>query len=345
MNKITINKPDDWHLHLRNGKMMENVVGYSANAFARGLIMPNLVPPVVNAKQAKEYKDSIIRALPEGNSFEPLMTLYLTENTSGEDIQNAVDSGVVVAVKMYPAGATTNSDSGVRDFGKIIEVLQKMSEVDMPLCVHGEVVDAGIDIFDREKVFIEKVLEPIRQQVPKLRVVMEHITTQEGVEYVKNAENTAGTITLHHLVLNRNHLLAGGIKPHYYCLPIVKREKHRVALMETAVSGNSKFFLGTDSAPHAKHDKESECGCAGCFTAINTMPILTQIFDNENKLDRLEDFTAKFGAQFYKRKINEEKINLIKLEKPVKFPESIGDGEHEVVVFDPMFDVFWEMEK
>lgn len=344
MKQIIINKPDDWHLHLRDGQMLESVIGDSARWFGRGLVMPNLVPPVVNVEQAQKYRDSILSAL-NGASFEPLMTLYLRETTSEKDIEDAVSSGIVCSVKMYPSGATTNSDSGVKDFGKITKVLEKMADLNLPLCVHGEVVDDDIDIFDREKVFIENVLKPLRQRVPKLRVVMEHITTKQGIEYVQETENSAGTITLHHLILNRNHILAGGIRPHYYCLPVAKREEHRLALLEVALSGNSKFFLGTDSAPHTRDNKESECGCAGCYTALNAIPILTQIFDRENSLDKLENFTSKFGAEFYGREINETKITLTKQENPVEFPKtiSVGNGD-EVVVFDAGFDIFWQME-
>ena len=345
MKQITIQKPDDWHLHLRDGKIMEKVVGDTAQSFARALVMPNLVPPIVNAKQAEKYRNNIINALHENNkNFNPIMTLYLCETTTPKDIENAVDSSIVKAVKLYPAGATTNSDNGVRDFNKITETLKAMEKLNMTLCVHGEVVDENIDIFDRENEFIETILKPMREQMPQLKIVMEHITTKQGIEYVKDSENTAGTITLHHLILNRNHILAGGIRPHYYCLPVAKRETHRLALVEAAVSGNPKFFLGTDSAPHTKNNKESECGCAGCYTALNAMPILTQIFENEKKLEKLEDFTSRFGAQFYECEINKETLTLTKQNTPVSFPKSIEVGEEEIVVFDPQFDIFWKTE-
>ena len=297
---ITIHTPDDWHLHLRDGAMLRAVAPESARHFGRAIIMPNLVPPVVTAADATAYRDRIMAALPEGSAFQPLMTLYLTEDTDPDDLARAYADGIITAVKLYPAGATTNSASGVADFDKVRAVLDRMAEIGCPLCVHGEVVDSDIDIFDREAVFIERVLDPIRRATPGLRVVMEHITTMQGVEYATEGGPELGaTITTHHLVINRNHILAGGIKPHYYCLPVAKREEHRIALRRAATSGDPTFFLGTDSAPHTDANKLLPCGCAGCFTATNTMSILAEVFEQDDALDRLETFTSINGAKFY----------------------------------------------
>ncbi|MBR9843729.1 MAG: dihydroorotase, partial [Rhodobacteraceae bacterium] len=296
---LTITRPDDWHLHLRDGAVLRAVLPETARDFARAIIMPNLVPPVVTGAEAASYRDRILSALPEGMTFEPLMTLYLTEETDPADVAAAAASGLVKAVKLYPAGATTNSASGVRDFDKVRPVLEKMAEIGLPLCVHGEVTDAEIDIFDREAVFIDRVLDPVRRATPGLRVVMEHITTKDGVDYVKsNDANLGGTITTHHLIINRNHILVGGIKPHYYCLPVAKREEHRLALRAAATSGDARFFLGTDSAPHTDENKESACGCAGCFTATNTMALLAHVFEEDGALDKLESFASKNGPAF-----------------------------------------------
>ena len=282
---LAIRRPDDWHLHLRDGAMMRAVLPQTAAHFARAIIMPNLVPPVVTGAQAAAYRDRIMAALPEGMDFIPLMTLYLTEDTEAADVAAAHASGLVKAVKLYPAGATTNSASGVANFDHVRPVLEKMAEIGLPLCVHGEVTDADIDIFDREAVFIDRVLDPIRRATPGLRVVMEHITTSDAVDYASAQDDTLGaTITTHHLVINRNHILAGGIKPHYYCLPVAKREMHRLALRRAATSGNARFFLGTDSAPHTDANKLLPCGCAGCFTAPNTMSILAQVFEQDLSL-------------------------------------------------------------
>ncbi|MBP9049489.1 MAG: dihydroorotase, partial [Tabrizicola sp.] len=272
MQRITLPRPDDWHLHLRDGAMLKAVLPETARHFARAIIMPNLVPPVVTLADAVAYRDRILAALPEGMAFEPLMTLYLTEGTDPADVERAAATGLVKAVKLYPAGATTNSQSGVRDLGKVMPVLEVMARIGLPLCTHGEVTDPQVDIFDREAVFIDTVLAPLRRRLPELRVVMEHITTEEGVTYAaEGGDGLAATITTHHLIINRNHILAGGIKPHYYCLPVAKREKHRLALRKAATSGSPRYFLGTDSAPHVDALKEHACGCAGCFTATNTM--------------------------------------------------------------------------
>ncbi len=286
--RITIRRPDDWHLHLRDGAMLSAVLPESARHFARAIIMPNLVPPVVTGAQALAYRGRIMAALPAGSRFQPLMTLYLTEDTDPADVALAHADGIATAVKLYPAGATTNSHGGVRDFDKVRGVLERMANIGMPLCLHGEVTDPDIDIFDREAVFIDRVLKPIRRAVPDLRIVMEHVTTQHAVDFVRDSRrNLAATITTHHLIINRNHILAGGIRPHFYCLPVAKRETHRIALVQAAVSGDPRFFLGTDSAPHADANKLLPCGCAGIFTATNTMSCLAEVFEAADKLDKL----------------------------------------------------------
>ncbi len=296
---LTIQYPDDWHLHLRDGDMLRAVLPETARHFARAIVMPNLVPPVITGADAQAYRARILNALPEGMTFQPLMTLYLTENTDPDDVAAAHASGLIAAVKLYPAGATTNSASGVADFDKVRGVLERMAQIGLPLCVHGEVTDANIDIFDRESVFIDRVLDPIRRATPGLRVVMEHITTAQAVDYVRaHDDDLAATITTHHLVINRNHILVGGIHPHYYCLPVAKRETHRLALVQAATSGDNRFFLGTDSAPHMDAAKQTACGCAGCFTATNTLSILAEVFERENALDRLEGFTSRHGPAF-----------------------------------------------
>ena len=340
---LTIRRPDDWHLHLRDGAMLEAVLPETARDFARAIIMPNLVPPVVTGMQASAYRQRILAALPMGMEFTPLMTLYMTEDTDPKDVVAAAETGIVTAVKLYPAGATTNSASGVRDFDKIRGVLEAMAGAGLPLCVHGEVTDSDIDIFDREAVFIERVLDPIRRATPGLRVVMEHITTREGVDYVRSGgDDIGGTITTHHLVINRNSLLVGGIRPHYYCLPVAKREEHRLALRAAATGGESCFFLGTDSAPHVDAAKETGCGCAGCFTATNTLSILAHVFEEEGALERLEGFASLHGPAFYRLPVNEETITLTKGEQ-VQYPAKIESGDGPVTVFDPGFDLHWRV--
>ncbi|MGR3592856.1 MAG: dihydroorotase [Limimaricola soesokkakensis] len=342
--RITIRRPDDWHLHLRDGAMLRAVAPESARHFGRAIIMPNLVPPVVTAAQAEAYRERIRAALPEGSGFTPLMTLYLTEDTDPEDVRAAHRAGIATAVKLYPAGATTNSASGVRDFDKVRPVLEAMADIGMPLCVHGEVTDSAIDIFDREAVFIDKVLKPIRRKTPELRVVMEHVTTADAVDYVRDSpRNLAATITTHHLIINRNHILAGGIKPHYYCLPVAKRERHRVALVQAAVSGDPRFFLGTDSAPHSDPAKLQPCGCAGIFTAPNTMSCLAEVFEAAGRLNHLEAFASLNGPRFYKLPVNEDTITLVR-GAPVTYPERIETGDGPVTVFDPGFALHWRVE-
>ncbi|KGJ04100.1 dihydroorotase [Paracoccus halophilus] len=340
---LTLRRPDDWHLHLRDGEMLRAVVSFSGK-FGRAIIMPNLVPPVVTGAQAKAYRDRINVASEEKMTLRPLMTLYLTETTDPADVLASHASGIISAVKLYPAGATTNSASGVRDFDKVRPVFEVMAEAGIPLCCHGEVTDPAVDIFDREAVFIDRVLDPIRRAVPGLKVVMEHITTQDGVDYVSGNDNIGATITTHHLVINRNHILVGGIRPHYYCLPVAKRETHRLALRRAACSGDARFFLGTDSAPHPDSAKESACGCAGCFTAPNTMSILAHVFEEDGALDRLEAFTSLNGAAFYDLPANEDRVRLVKRDEPVTYPTHIAAGSETVTVFDPGFPLYWQLE-
>ena len=343
MTILTIRRPDDWHLHLRDGAMLQAVLPETTRHFARAIIMPNLVPPVVTGAQAAAYRDRIMAAMPEGADFTPLMTLYLTEDTDPEDVRRAHMDGIATAVKLYPAGATTNSASGVTDFEKVRPVLDMMAEIGMPLCVHGEVTDSSIDIFDREAVFIDKVLKPLRKKVPDLKIVMEHVTTQNAVDYVRDShKNLAATITTHHLIINRNHILAGGIKPHYYCLPVAKREAHRIALVQAAISGDKRFFLGTDSAPHTDPAKLQPCGCAGIFTAPNTMSCLAEVFEVAGKLKKLEAFTSLNGPLFYGLPPNEATITLMKGD-PVSYPAHIPTGDGPVTVFDPGFDLHWRV--
>lgn len=330
LDSITITRPDDWHLHVRDGDMLDAVLPHTSRQFARAIIMPNLKPPVTTTALALEYHQRIVRATPDSDNFQPLMTLYLTDNTTAQEIQTAKKSNIVFAVKYYPAGATTNSDSGVTDMKNCYDALAVMEEIDLPLLVHGEVVDSDIDIFDREKVFIEKILDPIRQKFPKLRMVFEHITTQDAVQYVLDAnEFLAATITPHHLLFNRNAMLVGGIRPHYYCLPVLKRQTHQNALIEAATSDNPKFFLGTDSAPHPQSDKESACGCAGIYSAHAAIEFYATAFEQAGKLDRLEAFASFYGADFYKLPRNTNKITLNK--QPWKVPESLATGDNTIV--------------
>ncbi|MEM9969835.1 MAG: dihydroorotase [Pseudomonadota bacterium] len=342
--RLTIRRPDDWHLHLRDGAMMEGVLPWSARDFARAIIMPNLVPPVVTGAQAADYRDRILAALPEGAAFEPLMTLYLTEDTDPDDVAKAAAEGVVKAVKLYPAGATTNSASGVRDFDRIRPVLERMADIGLPLCTHGEVTRDDVDLFDREAVFIDEVLDPIRRKTPGLRVVMEHITTAEAAAYAADADETLGaTITVQHLMLDRNAMLVGGIRPHYYCLPILKRRSHREALLRAATSGNQTYFLGTDSAPHATHTKENACGCAGCFTAPVALLCLAETFERAGALDKLEAFTSLNGPAFYGLSPNQDTVTLVKGD-PITPPASVDTGAGPVTVFDPGTPVHWHMQ-
>ena len=346
MEEIEIIKPDDWHVHFRDNEILKAVVPETTRHFARSIVMPNLVPPILNAKQAIEYKKRIEKVIPPTDSFEPLMTIYLTEETNKNELNDAYNSSAVFAVKLYPAGATTNSDSGVKDIKKIMPVLEMMAEIGMPLLIHGEVTDRDIDIFDREKVFIDEKLDFICKELPDLKITLEHITTKEATEYVKEGnKNLAASITPHHLTLNRNALFTGGIRPNNYCLPILKREAHRKALLEVAVNGNSKFFLGTDTAPHLAKDKESDCGCAGIFNATYCIQILTQLFDNENALSNLEKFISRNGAKHYDVKINNKKILLTKSHEALSFKEYLHVEEQKIKIFKPDFLVFWRVAK
>jgi dihydroorotase len=313
MDALTLTRPDDWHLHLRDGDMLAAVLPDTARRFARAIVMPNLKPPVRTVADAAAYRERILAALPAGLAFEPLMTLYLTDNTSPEEILKAKASGFVHAVKYYPAGATTNSDSGVTDIRRVDAVLKTMQEAGMPLLLHGEVTGPGVDVFDREAVFIERILAPLLQHLPRLRVVLEHITTRQAAEFVAAAPaNVGATITVHHLLYNRNAMFQGGIRPHYYCLPVLKRETHREALVAAATSGNPKFFLGTDSAPHVTSAKEAACGCAGIYTAHAAIELYTEAFEAAGALDRLEGFASHFGPDFYGLPRNTGSLTLVR---------------------------------
>ena len=311
--KITLTRPDDWHLHLRDDDALNAVLPHTARQFARAIVMPNLKPPVTTVVQAAAYRARILAALPAGMAFEPLMTLYLTDVTSAEEIRAAVASGFVKAVKLYPAGATTNSDAGVTDLSRCDAALAEMEKLGLPLLVHGEVTDPAIDLFDREAVFIERVLSPLLKRYPALRVVMEHITTKDAAEFVAAAAaNVGATITAHHLLYNRNAIFQGGVRPHWYCLPVLKREIHREALVGAAISGNPKFFLGTDSAPHARLAKEAACGCAGCYTANAALELYAEAFEAAGSLDRLDGFASHFGPDFYRLPRNSGTVTLEK---------------------------------
>ncbi len=343
MTSITITRPDDWHLHLRDGEQMAAVLPDTARRFARAIVMPNLKPPITTVELARGYRDRIVAALPREMDFTPLMTLYLTDSTSPAEIEKAKGSGFIHAVKLYPAGATTNSQSGVTDLNKVSGVIAKMEAVGLPLLVHGEVTDGDIDVFDREHVFIERLLKPLVTRYPKLRLVLEHITTKQAAEFVASAgPNIAATITAHHLLLNRNALFQGGIRPHHYCLPVLKREEHRLALVSAATNGNSKFFLGTDSAPHAKHTKEHACGCAGVYTANAAIELYAEAFDGVGALEKLEGFASFFGADFYGLPRNREEITLTKEANVV--PVEMKYGEHLLVPFRAGENIGWRLE-
>ncbi len=325
MNSVTITRPDDWHVHLRDGDALQTVVPHTAAQFARAIVMPNLKPPVTNAEQAMAYKARILAAVPEGLVFEPLMTLYLTDNTTATDIQRAHEAGVV-AVKLYPAGATTNSSAGVTDIKHTHAALEAMQRVGMPLLVHGEVTDAEVDLFYREAVFIDRHLVPLRRDFPELKIVFEHITTREAAQYVAQADRfTAATVTAHHLLYNRNALFMGGVRPHYYCLPVLKRELHRQALLQAVASGSDRFFLGTDSAPHATHLKEHASGCAGCYTAMSALELYAEAFDSVNALDKLEGFASFHGPDFYGLPRNTSQVRLTR--RAWTLPEEIRFGQ------------------
>ncbi|ASP30717.1 MAG: dihydroorotase [Pseudomonadota bacterium] len=339
---LTIRRPDDWHLHFRDGETMRAVVPQTARQFARAIVMPNLAPPVTTTALAAAYRDRIVAAVPEGVAFTPLMTAYLTDESDADDLAAGHADGVLTAAKLYPAGATTNSAHGVTDVANIMGVLERMAEIGMPLCVHGEVTTPDIDIFDREAVFIDRILQPLVDRLPTLRVIFEHITTMQAVSFVESAgPNVAATITPQHLHINRNDILVGGIRPHMYCLPVAKREQHRLALRGAATSGSSKYFLGTDSAPHHRHAKESDCGCAGIFNAPFALESYVQVFEDEDALDRFEAFASLNGPAFYGLAPNEERITLEKA--PVEVPQEVDGGEARIVPFHAGETLSWRL--
>ncbi|NKC11119.1 MAG: dihydroorotase [Gammaproteobacteria bacterium] len=345
MQALEITTPDDWHLHLRDGALLEAVLPHTSAQFARAIVMPNLIPPVRTAQQAQAYRQRILNALPVRHTFEPLMTCYLTDSTDPNSLSEGFAGGHFIAAKLYPAGATTNSDSGVSHVKHIQAVLERMAEIGMPLLVHGEVTDPDIDVFDREAVFIEQVLSPLHARLPQLKIVFEHVTTADAVDFVRSCASTvAATITTHHLMINRNTIFKGGVRPHYYCLPIAKRECHRQALRAAATSAEGQFFLGTDSAPHLQSFKESACGCAGLFTAPNALSCLAHVFEEETALERLEAFTSLNGPAFYGLPANRTSVRLIKRNTPVAVPKEIMTPDGPIVIFDPQVPLHWHVE-
>src|SRR6266478_4014030 len=339
---ITLRRPDDWHVHLRDGEMLAAVLPFTARQFARAIVMPNLLPPVSTVAAARAYRERVVAALPAGAAFEPLMTCYLTDATDPQEVATGYEEGLFTAVKLYPARATTNSAFGVTDYDRIMPVLEQMAALGMPLLIHGEETDPEVDVFDREAVFIDRVLDRLRRRLPELRIVLEHITTEEAVAYVASAGmNLAATITAHHLVINRNAIFAGGIHPHLYCLPIAKREKHRQALRRAATSGNRRFFLGTDSAPHTVPAKETACGCAGIFTAACALEVYAEVFEEEEALDRFEGFAALSGPGFYRVPVNDSRVTLRR--EPYLVPEHIGEDENAVIPFRAGETLRWRL--
>ncbi|MFO1452783.1 dihydroorotase [Thermomonas sp.] len=337
---LTLTRPDDWHLHLRDDALLQAVLPHTAKQFRRAIVMPNLRPPVTTTALAVAYRERILAARPAGSDFEPLMTLYLTDNTPAEEIHRAKASGLVHAVKLYPAGATTNSDSGVTDLKHACAALEAMQATGMVLAVHGEVTDRQIDIFDREKMFIDNILIPLRRDFPGLRVVLEHITTRDAADYVRDSGgDIAATITAHHLLYNRNAIFTGGLRPHYYCLPVLKRERHRQALLDAATSGDARFFLGTDSAPHARGDKEADCGCAGCYTGLHALELYATAFEAAGRLQRLEGFASHFGADFYRLPRNTGTLTLRKQDWAI--PSELPYGERTLVPLAPGETLGW----
>ncbi len=342
--ELVIRRPDDWHVHLRDGAVLDAVAPFTSAHFGRAIIMPNLVPPVVMAADAAGYRARILAAVPAGHDFTPLMTLYLTEATDPDDVAAAARDGLVTAVKLYPAGATTNSASGVRDVRAVDAVLERMAAIGLPLLIHGEATDPEIDIFDREAVFIDRVLIPLRQRHPGLRVVLEHVTTVDAVDYVRSVEaGLAATITVHHLVINRNAVFRGGLRPHYFCLPVAKRERHRLALRAAATSGDPRFFLGTDTAPHPVTAKESACGCAGIFTAPVALACLAHVFEAEGALDRFEGFASRHGPAFYGLPVNDARTRLVRDAAPYTPPAPVLARDDAIAVFDPEFPLHWRV--
>jgi dihydroorotase len=341
--RIELARPDDWHLHLRDGDAMADAVRWSAAVFGRAVVMPNLVPPVTTVDAAEAYRDRILAALPSDSAFEPMMTLYLTDRTTPDEIARAKSTGAVVAAKLYPAGATTNSDAGVTDLERIVPALETMQALGMPLLVHGEVTESDVDVFDREAVFVDRVLAPLVDRLPRLKVVLEHVTTADGVDFVRSARaGVAATVTPQHLLMNRNDLLVGGVHPHHYCLPVLKRERHRRAVLEAAVSGSPRFFLGTDSAPHSRLAKQAACGCAGCCSAPVALPLYAEAFDAAGALDRLEAFASWFGADFYGLPRPTGTVTLV--EDVVPVPEEVTFGAEAVVPLRAGGAVQWRVE-
>ncbi|MDZ4212401.1 MAG: dihydroorotase [Methylotenera sp.] len=339
---LTITRPDDWHLHLRDGTALKAVLPDTARQFARAIVMPNLRPPVTTTELAIAYRQRILNALPSELDFEPLMTLYLTDNTSAAEIARAKASGIIHGVKLYPAGATTNSDSGVTSLDLCSKALEAMEKLSVPLLAHAEVTDSDVDVFDRERVFIERHMIPLLKKYPALKVVFEHITTKDAADFVMGSPgNVAATITAHHLLMNRNDMFKGGIQPHHYCLPILKREEHRVALVKSAISGNPKFFLGTDSAPHARHAKEAACGCAGMYTAHTAIELYAEVFEAVNALDKLEGFASFYGADFYGLPRNKEQVTLVKESWTV--PESLPFDGDVLVPLRAGQQLYWKL--
>ncbi|HEY5897719.1 MAG TPA: dihydroorotase [Burkholderiales bacterium] len=342
MDRLTLKRPDDWHVHLRDGPAMASVLADTARRFARAIVMPNLKPPLTTTAQALHYRDRILSALPEGLEFEPLMTLYLTDDTPPEEIARAKLSGRIHGVKLYPAGATTHSDAGVTRLSRCFRTLERMEEIGLPLLIHGESTDPAIDVFDREKAFIEEVLGPTVERFSQLKVVLEHITTRDAVQYVEvTGPKVAATITAHHLLMNRNALFMGGIRPHHYCLPVLKREEHREALVEAATSGNPKFFLGTDSAPHARDTKETACGCAGIYTAHAALELYAVAFEEAGALDKLEGFASEHGPRFYGLPVNKATVTLVRQDWPV--PETLAFGDDTVVPLRAGDSIPWKL--
>ncbi len=346
LKKFEIIKPDDWHLHIREGEIMKKVLPFTYNDFSRALIMPNLDDPVFTRKQALEYRKKIKECLPYSSNFKPLLTLYLNSSLDFQDIQNAFEDKIIFALKYYPKGATTNSKSGIDDVKETMDILEKMCVNNIPLCIHGESNDQKIDIYDREKYFIENELKFIMKELPELKITLEHITTTEAVSYIlESSPNLKASITLHHLLINRNEMFLNGLQPHYFCLPVAKREEHRKELLKVALSGNDKFFLGTDSAPHVKEKKLSECGCAGIFSSPVTLQTLIQLFDDYDCLENLESFVSLNGAKHYGHKVNDEKIKFVKRKKPINFIKEVSVKDTSIKVFDPKLKVFWEKEE
>ena len=340
---IKIIKPDDWHCHLRDGDYLSRTVSDTAAQFGRAVVMPNLVPPITNLERVESYRQRILKKIPVGSSFQPLMTLYLTDNTSPSDLRLGKSNNLIIGCKLYPAGATTHSEAGVERLAAIYPLLEVMEEIDLPLQIHGEVTHDQVDVFHREQIFIDSELEPMVSKFPKLRVVLEHISTQYAVDFITSCrKQVAATITPHHLLLNRNHLLVGGIHPHYYCLPILKRREDQEALIKVAISGHSKFFLGTDSAPHAQNRKESNCGCAGIYSAHAAIELYCQVFDQNNALDQLENFSSINGPNFYQLPINQELITLIR--QPKEVPKELNFGEEKLIPLFAGKEIDWQVQ-